>query len=59
MTILPSISPPEAREIINNTGSVLTTFVTKLLAEETRQAEEQEKKKDANGVTVTGEQCKS
>lgn len=47
-------------DIVNNTDSVLATFVTKLLVEETRQAEEKDKEnKDANSVALTGEQCKS
>jgi hypothetical protein len=56
--ILPSLTVAEARDIVNNTNSVLSTFVTKLLVEETRQAEEKEKQnKDANSVAVTGDQC--
>ncbi len=56
--ILPSLTVAEARDIVNNTGSVLSTFVTKLLVEETRQAEEKEKQnKDANSVAITGDQC--
>jgi len=56
--ILPSLTVSEARDIVNNTNSVLSTFVTKLVAEETRQAEEKEKQnKDANSVAVTGDQC--
>lgn len=59
--VLPSIALPVARDIINSTESVLATFVTKLVAEETRQTEEKEKKKkkDADDVAANGEQCKS
>ena len=58
LEILPSLSPGEARDIVNNTGSVLSTFVTKLVDEETRQTEEKKKKnKDADGIALTGEQC--
>ncbi len=57
---LPSLTVAQARDIVNNTDSVLATFVTKLVAEETRQAEEKDKQnKDANSVALTGEQCKS
>ena len=58
--VLPSLTVAQARDIVNNTDSVLATFVTKLLVEETRQAEEKDKEnKDANSVALTGEQCKS
>jgi filamentous hemagglutinin family protein len=58
LEILPSLTTSEARDIVNNTGSVLSTFVTKLIEEETRQAEdEKKKKKDADGIALTGEQC--
>jgi hypothetical protein len=56
--ILPSLTTGEARDIVNNTGSVLSTFVTKLIEEEARQAEDEKKKnKDADGIALTGEQC--
>ena len=58
LEILPSLSAGEARDIVNNTSSVLSTFVTKLVDEETRQAEEKKKQnKDADGIALTGEQC--
>ena len=58
MAILPSLTPGDARDIVNNTGSVLSVFVTKLIDEETRQAEEKKKQnKDADGIALTGEQC--
>jgi hypothetical protein len=58
--VLPSLTVAEARDIVNNTDSLLATFVTKLVAEETRQAEAKDKEnKDANSVAVTGDQCKS
>ena len=60
MELLPSLTVAEARDIVNNTESVLNTFVTKLLAEESRQAEEKAKKdKDNTGIAMTGEQCKA
>jgi len=58
--ILPSVTVGDAQKIVNETDSVLTTFVTKLLAEESRQAEENEKKrgKQDDLALLTDQQCK-
>jgi len=58
--ILPTVTVADAQKIVNDTDSVLTTFVTKLLAEETRQAEDNEKKKSKDGdlALLTDQQCK-
>jgi filamentous hemagglutinin family protein len=56
--ILPSLTSGEARDIVKGVDNVLSTFVTKLIDEESRQAEEKKKQsKDADGIALTGEQC--